>query len=500
MRTAAPASSTPLFAAWRCQFLPLGRRTPPLVRTLRAATLPQIEARFAQALPAALLAQNAAQAHSRERIFTLARTLWCWLWQILQVNTSCREVVRHVQALFALQRAGAVDEGTGAYCQARAKVPQTLLQKLMDASFASAERAAPHARRALLGGRPIRVVDGSGAHLAETPANRAAFPPSHSCPRGSGFPYLRLVVLFSLASGALLAQASGSLHTGELRLWLALLPRLEPGDILLGDRAYGLYVVAALSRAASVDVILTVPTRTRKVDFRRAQKHLGTGDALFAWRKGKPSAFLEAARWQSLPQELTVRLLRVSLQRPGFRTTSLVLVTTLLDPVLYPAAEIIATHARRWRLEVSLDDLKTTLGMTSLRSQTPAMAHKELLVFLIAHNLIRWVLASAATQESAELERLSFKGALDGFREWSQAMAHCARQPQRCKELWRSLLRSIAADAVPERPGRHEPRAVKKRSKYPHLNRPRDQYVGRPNRNHRRRLARAKKHATRLTA
>jgi hypothetical protein len=331
--------------------------------------------------------------------------------------------------------------------------------------------------------------------LSETPENRAAYPPSRSLHPGTGFPYLRLVVLFCLASGALLAQATGTLQTGELRLWLALLPQLRPGDILLGDRAYGLYVVAALCQAAAVDVILTVPTRTRKVDFRTAKQRFGKGDALFVWSKGKASTFVEPERWASLPQELVVRLLQVTRARPGFRTSKLVLVTTLLDPVLYPAAEIIATHARRWRLEMSLDDLKTTLGMASLRSRTPAMAHKEMLVFLIAHNLIRWLLASAAQQEDADLERLSFTGALDGLREWSQAMARCAHQPHRCQELWRALLRAIAADAVPERPGRSEPRAVKKRSKYPHLNKRRAQYRGRPGRQQRYRAATAKKRA-----
>jgi hypothetical protein len=489
------SSATPLFTAWRAQLAPLGRRVATTIRTLRQATLAQLETRLARAFPATLLAQHATHAHSRTRIFTLERTVWCWLWQILQVQTSCREVVRQVQALFALHGGRAVEGGTAAYCQARAKVPAALLQTLFAASATGVGRAAPAPRQARLGGRPVRVVDGTGAHLSETPENRAAYPPSQRLHPGTGFPYLRLVVLFCLTSGALLAQATGTLQTGELRLWLSLLPQLRPGDILLGDRGYGHYVVAALCQAAAVDVILTVPTRTRKVDFRTATQRLAKGDALFVWRKGKASTFVEPARWASLPQELTVRLLQVPRSRPGFRTSTLVLVTTLLDPVLYPAAEIIATHARRWRLEMSLDDLKTTLGMATLRSRTPAMAHKELLVFLIAHNLIRWLLASAATQEAADLERLSFTGALDGLRAWSQGMARCAHQPQRCQELWRALLRAIATDVVPERPGRSEPRAVKKRSKYPHLNQRRGQYRGRGTRKQRSRAATAKKRA-----
>jgi hypothetical protein len=294
----------------------------------------------------------------------------------------------------------------------------------------------------------------------------------------------------------LLAQASGALHTSELRLWLELLPALRAGDILLADRAYGLYVVAALLQKAGVDLLASASAhRHRSIDFRKVKKRLGPHDALLVWKKpAQRSALLDASHWNALPEELTVRLLRVEVKRRGFRTQHFLIVTTLLDPVLYPAAEIIAAHARRWRLEMTLDDLKTTLGMEQLRCQTPAMVQKELLLFLIAHNLLRWLMAKAADHEQAELEQISFKGTLDGFRQWSQAMAQRSRQKQHCRQLWLLLLHTLAADALPFRPGRHEPRAVKKRSKYPHLGKPRGRFRDRRwSRTKRRRLAHAKK-------
>lgn len=488
-----PHPRTPFFTPWQAMFAPARRQFAAAARSLRQATLAQIELCFASVFPASLLAQRPARAHSRERIYTLERTLWCWIWQILQRNTSCREVVRQVQALFCLQAAGPVEGGTAAYCQARGKVGPALLEQVLRASARSVERAAPRPAQEWLGGRPVRVVDGTGAQLAETPALRAAYPPNRRAHRGTGFPYLRVVVLFALASGALLAQATGSLQTSELRLWLSLLPQLQAGDILLGDRGFGHYAVAALCRAVGVDVILTVATRCRRVDFRQAKRRFSAGDGLFGWPKSKrASALLEPEQWAQLPAEVSVRLLRVALVRRGFRTAHLVLATTLLDPVAYPAAEIIATHARRWRVEMSLDDLKTTLGMAELHCLTPARVREEVLVYLIAYNLLRWMLAKAAAQEGAELDRLSFKGALDGLREWSQAMARCGHQRGKRQELWRAMLRAIVADPVPERPGRTEPRAVKKRSKYPHLNRPRKTYRGRPSRNQRRRQARRK--------
>jgi hypothetical protein len=461
---------------------------------LRQATLSQLELRFAKALPATLLTQNAGQAHSRERIYTLSRTFWCWIWQILQAQASCREVVRQVQALCALQDdARKVDEGNSAYCQARSHLSLAMLTKTFAASFQSAERTAATATPAFLGGRVLRVVDGSGSRLCDTPANRRAFAPSANLRPGTGFPWMRIVVLFSLASGAILAQATGSLHTGELRLWLDLLPWLKRGEVLLADRAYGKYVVVALLQVAGVDLLSSL-ARNFKVDFKDPQKQLGPQDALLVWHKPrKASAFVEPQRWQDLPAQVTVRVLRAQLARKGFRTAEFTLVTTLLDPVLYPASELLAAYARRWRLEMCLDDLKTTLGMEQMSCRTPAMVHKELLVFLTAHNLVRWLMVSAAVQAQASLECISFKGTLDAFRQWSQAMVQPRARRLKADALWRQLLGVIAADALPLRPGRSEPRAVKKRSKYPHLDRPRASYSPRPTRNKRRRIATARK-------
>jgi len=292
----------------------------------------------------------------------------------------------------------------------------------------------------------------------------------------------------------LLAVVSGSLLDGEWRLWHRLCAALRSGDIMLGDRAYGNYVVAAILRTLGVDLLATVPARLRRVDFRRAKQRLASGDALFVWRKSRrASPLLDPAQWAQLPEEITVRLLRVSVERRGFRTHHLILVTTLLDPQLYPAKELAATHLRRWRLEMSLDDLKTTLGMEHLRTRSPAMVQKDLLIFLIAHNLVRWLMAQAASQECVALHSLSFKGTMDAFRQWSQALAQCRSSKRARLQLWQQLLAVLAADALPHRPGRHEPRAVKKRSKYPHLKTRRRLYQQPPSRNQRRRAANARR-------
>jgi hypothetical protein len=398
---------------------------------------------------------------------------------VLQANTSCREVVRQVQALFALEGGASLDEATGAYCQARKKTSRALWEKAFAASAKSCQSLA--AKTDALQGRTVKVLDGTNVRLADTPANRKAFPPPKGLPAGAGFPLLKVVGLFALASGAMLARVCGNQCVHEVRLCEALRADFDKNDILVADRAYGLYAVVAWLQSLQTDLIARVPTRLRRVDFRRAHKRLSANQALFFWsRPYKACAFLPLTEWLSLPAQLEVRILRLRLQRAGFRTSNLTLVTTLLDPEAYPAQEIFDTYARRWRLEMCLDDLKTTLGLEHLSCRSPEMVQKELLVFLTAHNLLRWLMLQAAQTEAAPpLERISFKGTMDAFRHWSLAAAQISRSPRRQalrQRLWRCFLKILAADAVRERPNRQEPRAIKKPKKYPHLSCPRHQF------------------------
>ena len=473
----------------------MGYRSTPARKSCPQATLSQIEARFAPCVCATLLEQNAKKEFSRKRIYSRARTFWCWIWQILQGNTSCREVVRQVQALFALAGAGPVDEDTAGYCLARSKLSLAWLQKVFQGSVQCCQKAAACGR--LLQGRPLRVSDGSGTRLADTPENRQAYPPNNPTP-GTGFPYMRFTVLFCLASGAILARALGTLRTQETQHLPLFHEALRKDDILIADRAYGLFVMAALLQSWTVDLIARVSTRNRRVDYRQAVKKLGLNDALFTWKKGPPSKLVSSEQWAALPEELTVRIIRHQIVKKGFRTKQLTLVTTLIDPKLYPKEQILEAYLLRWRLEMCLDDLKTTLGMEMLSCRSPEMAEKELLMFFIAHNFLRWLMLQAVQQSQVEIERISFKGTLDAFRQWSQALAHLGAKPgnkRKRADLWQKLLETLAADLLPKRPNRREPRALKRRPKYPWLNKPRHRFKERPSRNTRRRLARAKKRA-----
>jgi hypothetical protein len=471
--------NTPCFPAFRARLAALGRRA---TVPLRQATLQQLARHLANLIPIHLLSSADEGPNSRERLFTLRLTCECFLWQMLKPRTTCREVVRQVQALACAQGQGSVDEGASAYIQARQRLPQERLERILAATARAAEqRAAPSPQ---LQGRPVKVVDGSSVQLPDTVPNQKEYPQPSGQKPGCGFPVLKLVVLFSLASGALLDVVLGNLHQHDLRLFRQLWECLKAGDILLGDRAYGDYVTLASLPRQDVDVVARLH-QARKVDFRKA-KRLGQNDGVFTWRKGcMQSTILTPEQWAALPEAIQVRIVRFTAACRGFRTQRITLVTTLLDAELYPVAELIALYLRRWRIELCLRDVKTTLGLEQLRCQSPAMVRKELLAGLIAHNLIRGVMTEAARTHDAELERLSFKGAVDALRQYSAVIAQ-ARTNRLKRKLWQDLLRTLARDRVPVRPGRTEPRAVKRRPKpFPLLNRPRRKFVELPHRNSR---------------
>lgn len=470
--------STPFFPAFRARLAALGRRT---AAQLRQTTLQQLAQHLSGLIPGHLLSPADEGPNSRERLFTLRLTCECLIWQMLKPRTACREVLRQVQALACLHGREAVADNASAYIQARQRLPQECLERVLAATAQAAERRAAPSWQ--LQGRPVKVVDGSSVQLPDTAANQQDYPQPSGQQPGCGLPVLKLVVLFSLASGALLDVVIGNLHSHDLRLFHRLWECLQAGDILLGDRAYGEYATLAGLPRQGVDVVARLHSR-RKVDFRKARQRLGPNDGVFVWRKGcLQSTILTPEQWAALPAEIQVRIVRFTTACRGFRTQRITLVTTLLDAGRYPTAELIALYLRRWRIELCLRDVKTTLGLEQLRGQSPAMVRKELLAGLIAHNLIRCVMAEAAQAHQTELERVSFKGAVDALRQYSAVLAQ-ARTNRLKRNLWQNLLRTLAGDRVPRRPGRTEPRAIKRRPKpFPLLNRPRRKFVELPHRN-----------------
>ena len=465
----------------------MGSRTVKAFRNVRSYTLCQLETSFALWMPSTIFPKTAHRQNSRDRHYTRWRTFWCMLWQGFNPLASGREVVRQLQALFELENRPPLSPADGAYCRAKARLPLDQFPLGLSATAKAADQLA--APLTLLQGRSLKVADGSALTLLDTPKNRAAYPPLQ-CPDTPSFPMLRLVALFSLLSGTLVAVAQGALDVSELALLNSLAGALTAGDILLGDRGFGCYpLIAWLKYGLGVDFI---GRTTRRIDGRRRLKRLGRNDWLLTWKKTPScsSPWLSALQRAILPTQITLRAVKGSCRQKGFRVRRVTVVTTLLEPELYPAQEILQAYLRRWQLEMCLDDLKTTLQIETLRSRSPEMVQKELYTRLIAHNLVRCTMAQAACEHSVPLDRLSFKGSLDALRHFTQAKA-CARSKAKRQSLWHLLLTTLALDLVPQRPGRREPRAVKRqKNKYPRLDAPRHLFQDHPKRNTRRKRAR----------
>ena len=452
---------TPFLPALRARFAAC--RQP--LQKLRQQSLCQLELLLRPFLPPGLLSQEEEGPNSRDRVYNKRRTFFAFLYQVLNPNCPCREIVRQVQALLTLQGQGRIDTGTSAYCQARGRLAQDTLQRLRTGAAAAAEKSAE-----LWHGLRPKVIDGTSLSLPDTQDNQAAYPQSRSQKPGCGFPLLRLVGIFSLATGVLLDYAQGNKHRQELSLLWRIFEQFRRGDLVLGDRGFSSWAVLALLWQRAVPALFR---QKRRTDFHRG-KRLGKNDRLLTWRKPreKPS-WLPRRCWKKLPDQLSVRVLRYDLHRRGFRSRSLTLVTTLLDPRIYPAREVAELYLRRWQIELWFRDIKTTMGMEVLRCKTPEMARKELEMFLIAYNLIRCLMVQAGSLHGTELARMSFKGTVDSVRQFSAAIAQ-ARSQRKQQELMDQLLEIIARDRVPKRPGRREPRALKRRPKpYQLLNRPR---------------------------
>ena len=207
----------------------------------------------------------------------------------------------------------------------------------------------------------------------------------------------------------------------------------------------------------------------RRVDFRRG-KRLGKDDILLNWTKpAQRPETLSAEEFRALPDTLTVRQIRLTPNIKGFRVRTIILVTTLLDPIAFPAQALGELYFQRWSVELHFREIKTLLRLDVLRCLTPQMVHKELLLHMIAYNLIRCLMQQAAICHQVDLSRISFKGTLDTLHHFADAIRAADAKPRQQAQLYSEMLRVIALDQLPIRPHRSEPRAKKRRPKNYHL-------------------------------
>jgi putative transposase len=409
---------------------------------------------------------------ARHSFWTPALTLWAFLWQVLSSDKSCRQAVANVVLALALAREPH-ELDTGLYCRARAKVPAQALKRVALLVGQRLEAAVPGAW--LWKGRHVQLADGSTSQLADTEENQQAFPQQPQQKKGLGFPLIRWVVLIALATATVQGFAYGPYagkETGETALLRELLAYLQGGDIVLADRFYCSYFMVALLLSVGVDVVARLHQR-RRYDFRRGQR-LGADDHIVEWEKPQRPEWLSAELYAQLPDKIRMREICRQVCEPGCRVKELVIATTLLDARAYGADEVAELYSKRWLVELDIRALKTTLRMDCLECKTPFMVEREIWAHLLAYNLVRKVGAQVAQRVGAQPRSLSFKATKQAILAgWQQATR---LQGTDYVRVAKAMLKLLRKEKVGDRPGRCEPRAVKRRPK-PHklLTEPREQ-------------------------
>ena len=433
---------------------------------LQANDLPLQDVLTEEDIAAAFAADDACFGDGTDDVYTPALTLWGWPAQVMHADKarSCVAAVARITALCVALGREPPSPDTGTYCRARAKLPESVLRRLVYAVGDGLEARVPADWLWL--GRHVKLGDGSTLSAPDTERNQEAWPQQRAQKPGLGFPILRIVVLLSLATAALCGLAMGPYQgkeTGEAALLRELLDRFQRGDVFLGDCAYCAHFMMALLLARGVDVV-TRQHQARHTDFRSGER-LGNADHVVVWERPARPEWMDEETYATIPETLSVRELKVHVAIPGFRVQELIVVTTLTDAKRYPKEEVARLFRLRWHVELDLRSIKTSLRLDDLRGKTPETVRREIWLHWLAYNLIRKVMAQAALQHEKLPRELSFVSALAAVTAaWALASVADAATLRRHALAQHN---AIASHRVGHRPNRVEPRAIKRRPK-PH--------------------------------
>lgn len=446
------------------------------VRFLQRQFLQDGELPFGDLLSVDVIQQalTAIEAQWNDRIYTPLVTLWVFVGQVISADHSCRAAVARLIAYRVSQDLSACSSKTGAYCRARMRLPEDFFAKIARAVGCQLEDQVE--KPWLWKGRRVYMFDGTTISMPDTPSNQQAYPQSNKQTPGVGFPIARIGAVLSLSCGTVLDLAVAAYSgkgQGEVTLLRQLWNLFQPGDVVLADslmcnwrnlyelQQRGIYVVTRLNKAL------------RKADFRKGQR-LGKDDHLVDWPKPHIRGVGRQAQL-AMPRQLTVREARVRIQKPGFRSKVMILVTTLLDPEQTSVADLADLYRQRWNQELDFCSLKVALQMDVLRCKTPELVRKEIWTHVLAYNLIRTIIAQSATRYDIPPRSISFKGTMQ-LLEAFQPLIAATRSTQRRNLLYEQLLNSISMHRVADRPDRFEPRLRKRRfKKYDFMMKPRDE-------------------------
>jgi putative transposase len=397
-------------------------------------------------------------------IYSTAMMVWSFLGQVLRdgKEASCQAAVARVVSYCEHEQIAPPTADTGDYCRARAKLSEAALHELSCEVAAETEAAAP--ADWLWKGKHAKLIDGFTFTMPDTPANQAAFPQQKSQKPGVGLPIVRVVAILSLVTACAMDLALGPYagkQTGEPALLRELLERLEAGDIAVADRFHCSFMMIALLLAQGTHACARKHQR-RHTDFRRGRR-LGKYDHLIVWTRPAKPEWMDEATYQKIPQTLELREIRFSVIEPGRRTHSIDIITTLTDAAAYTREEIAQLYGFRWNAELDIRSIKSNLNLVHVRCKSPEMVRRELWTTLLAYNLIRTTAASAALLHGKQPRQISFTATCQ-YVLASWMSLSCGLIPvSRLVRHGLTMLRQIAACEVANRPGRLEPRVLKRR-------------------------------------
>jgi hypothetical protein len=406
------------------------------------------------------------------RIYNTAATLWIFLSQVLSVDHGCVAAVAKLIMFRVARGERACSAETGAYCIARDKLDEQAMHRLLAHTGRAIEAKAPD--HWLWLGHRVITADGTMVTMADTPANQEHYPQQRGQATGCGFPIMRCVVLFALATGVVLETAMGKYRgklTAEVSLFRQIDHCIEENDVFLADRAYSSWFDMARLIGRGAHVVVR-KHQLRKSDFRTGIRY-GKDDHVIHIAKPKCPGWMPPEEHESYPSWITIREIKIRVEIKSFRTRTIIVYTSLLDDIEYRKEDLAALFRRRWEAELNLRSLKTIMQMDHLRCKEPHRVRNELRAHMIAYNLIRQVMAEAAAAGNVQPWRISFKGTLSTILEMLPVLGAASNS----EAIYKVLLACCRRHVVGDRPDRYEPRVLKRRPKqYKLMQKPRADY------------------------
>jgi len=410
-----------------------------------------------------------------EGVYSTVLVLWAFMAQVLRdgKGAACRAAVADIRTYLIENGQVPPTSDTGDYCRARAKLSETALRRLAVEAADELERQADDDW--LFKGRHAKLIDGFTFTMPDSPENQHEYPQNPAQNEGVGLPIVRACAILSLATASVLDLAIGPYcgkETGESALLRQMLDTLDQGDIAVFDRYCCSFLMIALLMGGGVDVCTRLHQR-RPTDFRQGRR-LGKGDHLIEWHKPQRPKWMDQETYATIPETITLREIRVDVTEEGRRVDTLIIITTLVDPCEYSKNDIVDLYGFRWNVELDIRSIKQSLNLDHVRCKSPAMVRKELWTTLLAYNLIRATSVIAARLHEKQPRQISFTGACQAvLSTWMLLSTGACRD---AALLCRTMLDQIASCQVADRPGRVEPRVIKRRRhRYPLMQRARSE-------------------------